>query len=256
MKLKRIFACGVSTLSLVAVGCSEEKTYCDGLNESNMPGAIVLVERMDSAIRYELAADDERVFLPDDHENLISCRDIDGLGRVSFPATIEISESTIYRSRPSELKRQATCDEIQFSGSIEEVGLYFFDDSDLPISTVAYSATRVRPDSFSAGVEPDCRDDEDTCWLTSEDGVRSAFVVSALSIETRTYWNTERLRADELIYYQDSDDGAPPLVIGRAYSFRRGDVPDGLAEYLGVPELQNEGFQCVDLFFGYYEEGE
>lgn len=247
--LRVLFGC---VWALLFCGCAEEKTYCDGLNESNMPGAIVLVERMDNATRYELTPDDQRVFLPDDLSTLISCGDIDGLGRLELPAPIRITDTRIRWTAPEDLDSSKRCIEIQLSGRTRSNDVQIADTALFPGVDAVPLSTKVWPESLQGIVAVQAEDS----WLEDAAGLASAFVVSALSKRTADFRNTTRLRAESQIYYEDTDDGVPPLIIGRAYSFQRGDVPDGLAAHLGVPELQEEGFQCVDLFFGYYEEGD
>lgn len=240
-------------------GCSRDKVYCDGLNESNMPGAIVLVERMDNATRYELDPDDERVSLPDDLSTLISCRDIDGFGKLSFPATIDIEAFEILWTDPINPSSDEYCREIMFAGAVQDGGGDRLEFPHLWRLAGPHYATGMWAEVLAAVIELGPSE-----WLEEDALFSSSFLVSPLSIETEQFRISRELRTAEEIYYKNSDDRSPPLIIGRAYSFGRtgsyshihSDVPDGLAAHLGVPELQEEGFQCVDLFFGYYEEGD
>lgn len=254
--LRVLFGC---VWALLFCGCAEEKTYCDGLNESNMPGAIVLVERMDDATRYELDPDDERVSLPDDLSTLISCRDIDGFGKLSFPATIDIEAFEILWTDPINPSSDEYCREIMFAGAVQDGGGDRLEFPSFGRLAGPHYATGMRAEALAAVIEFGPSE-----WFEEGTVFSSSFLVSSLSKATERFRGSAELRGTGEIYYEDTDDRSPPLIIGRAYSFgqaghysyRHNDVPDGLAEYLGVPELQDEGFQCVDLFFGYYEEGD
>lgn len=253
--LRVLFGC---VWALFFSGCAGEKTYCDGLNESNMPGAIVLVERMDDATRYELPPDDQRVSLPDDLSTLISCGDIDGLGRLNFPDSIALEEVTYFSAMDSSVTRPTEeCVAIYFWGADSEsttgFGVQYWDSSERSAS-ISYDDRYFPNAPMLSEIDVSSESKPSETFDLAE--AESSFYVSQLSQQPERFNRTPRTRPNELVFCQETEDGVPPLVIGRAYSFRRGDVPEGLAEYLGVPELQDEGFQCVDLFFGYYEEGD
>lgn len=279
MKCQSLLCLLVFHLSLSATACSSnDYEYCAGINETNMPNRIVLIENMRTAIRYQLTASDKRLI----GTSLLGMEgEYTLLNRLPYCCSNELDSNLSFNDSRCVAVDEGAChpndEEGLTMGYPSCAGLDGFGVGELHIRDVKRHMV-----SIGIGMSCDLLD----VSATSDDGHVSlnqlraylglmgfSHIVSridempSLNGGRANAWSyvsvspvyttyafgylaTESPIDEASLYAQDTADGSPPLMISRIWHFS--DAPENAVfrEYLGIEE---EGaFTCGDLYFGYF----
>lgn len=276
MKIQSLLCLLVLLLIPILTSCSNEVAFCGGINETNMPARVVLVENARNAARYSLKVEDNRFY--------------DGIGIMGFageaalinrlpwccsrkprpvpaiedPICIPDDEGPCYPRDEGFTMGYPSCAALDGFGALEDVHIYGVERvsgshgngrlcEKLKVSGMVgeNSALLSRPSGFfSIGF----------LYIISQvndapvrDGIQAAaesFVSISPVYAQGGGSPTESPMHETALYAQDTADGSPPLMISRIWHFS--DAPENAVfrEYLGIEE---EGaFTCGDLYFGYF----
>ena len=252
------FAVLLAVLGATACPKAEEKPYCFGVNETNMPPRIVLVENAREATRYRLNERDVRLLLPpslvvgEANENLLvesespcveqsalGCYDvgIPSCGEIDPFADLDTIEITGVERVDGVYSRRGECGLLYFSAEMN--------NGDLVMNWTPGLVGRefYNMQSFVSSM---CGANE--IALDGWGAVSVSFVYRA---ERHGYRATKDPLEKELLYTQDTPDGSPPLMVTRVWRFENTPENAEFKDFLGI-ESDEPYFACGDLYFGYF----
>ena len=239
---------GALGILVLATGCLEDiYPFCYGVNETNLPSTLVIVEGAEEADRYRVAADDWRlqagvaaglVSIQDGRlvSALPSCRALDDFASVqalTFGETRRFSDMST--------RGEANCKSLSFEAESVPAGLTLIRKSrayDHWTAPDPYVAAAIFGEAPSRLVE-----------ARATGGVSLSPLIDATS--PRSAWN--KPLADDALYRTDGDHAAPPIIIARHWVIE--DTPEAaeVLAYLGVTPEDGQAVECVDYYFGYFE---
>lgn len=229
--------------AISAMGCQyETHGYCDGLNETNMPARVVLVENSREAERFQYTHYDFRLrgrseisgpdrFVAGDRDlvlNYVSCQNIDGFEDVESLLIGKISPNMSIGNKVY------VCSTLGFEAESDD-GSILLSNPDCGLC----------PDAFDTMVSENTHVPP---MLGSREFASSYVSVSSVYGVGGLY--TSPL-ADEILYGQKFRRGAPPVIIARVWSFKNTPETAEAKAYLGI-QSNEETLHCGDLYYGYF----
>ena len=245
MNFRTLLAFSILGAGIVATGCrSESYDYCYGVNETNMPPRVVIVENSRSAERYELRGNDSRLrehnriygdpfliaFSQELTFNYPSCMNIDGM---DSHQQLDIGDVRREMIGPSVGK---TCGSLAFDAESSDGTMALTGIECLSCGNVFYhmTAENLRPPPILQG--------EDSSW--SLISISPTYSGRAMPFSNAPLNETD-------LYAQETEDDSPPLVIARVWAFENTPEMAEAKAYLGI-ESDEPIIRCGDLYYGYY----
>lgn len=254
MTVNSLFRASAAICLLVSLsGCLTYSPFCDGLNESNMPARLVIVEASSNAQRYRLPAEDGRLASaydsPSDSErdpvveggrlvtSLPSCRNIDGFDGVQ---TLRLERAKRFSERNHE---HEYCTSLSVDARSAEPVFSSVRGEEAPWRTswplVANSWSNITS-------EPRLLEN------TSAYGELIISPVHDGENEYNDWWpGTGSAIDDELLYQTAGAAEEPPVILLRQWTIRYTEEAAAAFAYLGVEEREGT-HRCGDYYFGYY----
>lgn len=242
---------------LLIVGCKVERIPCDtGLEGAKTPPYFHIVERADEADTYTVSLVDERLtllselfeFQVNEGGQVMlpwpSCRDLDGFDEVRYLHLQKSAE--VYRHLNE--SAQELCLGIPFIAETDLEDLSLYQRVDVPAGNEELGQSGWGP-GFGEGGPP-------TMFIYGQ-----VYPFHSTLIRTLSFLNDddEKMAYPKVFISQglegkratSNEEGQPPHILIRLWEFR-GDAADKAREILGVDEIQDESFTCVDLYYGYF----
>lgn len=231
----------LSTLVL-SVSCLNNSVspYCSGLHETNVPPQVVIVESAANAVRYVAHARDSRDHPSEDfgrwtvHEgvlssNLPSCGNVD-----NFDAIEHIQFEQVERVMQTMPEGAQYCTALPFDAATN------------------VSVIQLRQDQASWTADYPLRAYISTAPAALGSKAYSYVAISARDQPAGTNWG-QNPTPRERLYQQDTPDGAPPVIVARAWHFENSAETEALREPFGLTS-EEPWIRCADIYFAYFAQ--